>query len=57
MKINSFNNLDIDNLHYNSPQIIDSNTYLSSCHINNIDVLFTTPKMNCVSIIHNKDYI
>ena len=56
MKINSFNNLDIDNLHYNTPQIIDSDMYLSSCNINNIDVLFTTPKMNCGSIIHNKDY-
>lgn len=56
MKINSYNNINIDNLTYIKPQIIDSNTYLAKCKLDNKDFIFTTPKLKCNMIIHNKDY-
>ena len=56
MKITCLNNINIDNLTYIKPQIIDSNTYLAKCKSDNKDFVFTTPKLKCNMIIHNKDY-
>ena len=53
MKLINFKDIEINNLIYDKPKILDENTYLSIVSHNSIDLNFSTPKMKCSYVNFN----
>ena len=53
-----YTDIDISNIKFVSPKLSDDNNYIAISNIDNKDIIFTTPKMKCISIeLSNDNYI
>jgi hypothetical protein len=55
MRLINFKDIEISNVEYEKPQIIDENTYLSVVKHKNLDITFSTPKLKCSYVNLNEN--